>query len=592
MEDLGHLNLAVETKSNDSGWKKHAQRNAWRTFRRYGIGWKVPLSVFHFTGSEGEVLEIPYIAPKDILQFLLKQHPDILFGEVRSGPGYALQLKEFWAAYQQQHEGHQIFDSESGLDTAYTLPLLVHGDEGRGKRRTNTFILFLETPFGLGEPLSSASSRKRKRRDQSGCAPPQKHLEKFKQGRNVEQPTWYKSVLGMRTNTKGNCFLQRWPLVVVPGVVYKAHPTLLYEIHKLVGLQLKALYYEGFHGPNGRSFFGSIIGIKGDMKYHTQVGKLTRSYEHQGVIRDLPCCHECLGGTPTIPWEDCSERPIWEASMFTTRPWDDAASPPLLSVPFDRGAPEEIFRKDPFHIGKVGVMRDVIGSILFWCVELGYFGQGDVPTKLQSAHGSFRLYCHSTGQHPSLRSFTKALFMYKSRKSFPWSNTKGSDSVLLLKWIRVSLKGFIQDPTQDVHLEVLELMHSTVSAALSYYNGLYSHGLFLSRPCAVDLYLNGRRFIAGFNLLAQKFLGQRNLFAVKPKLHMWVHCLVEIRQALERGSFVVSNPLTYNCEGNEDAIGRISRLSRRLDSRGVSSRTLQCSLVQAHLAHRRFKGIG
>lgn len=83
MEDLGHLNLAVETKSNDSGWKKHAQRNAWRTFRRYGIGWKVPLSVFHFTGSEGEVLEIPYIAPKDILQFLLKQHPDILFGEVR-----------------------------------------------------------------------------------------------------------------------------------------------------------------------------------------------------------------------------------------------------------------------------------------------------------------------------------------------------------------------------------------------------------------------------------------------------------------------------------------------------------------------------
>lgn len=145
MEDLGHLNLAVETKSSDSGWKKHAQRNAWRTFRRYGIGWKVPLSVFHFTGSEGEVLEIPYIAPKDILQFLLKQHPDILFGEVRSGPGYALQLKEFWAAYQQQHEGHQIFDSESGLDTAYTLPLLVHGDEGRGKRRTNTFILSLET---------------------------------------------------------------------------------------------------------------------------------------------------------------------------------------------------------------------------------------------------------------------------------------------------------------------------------------------------------------------------------------------------------------------------------------------------------------
>ena len=59
MEDLGHLNLAVETKSNDSGWKKHAQRNAWRTFRRYGIGWKVPLSVFHFTGSEGDSIYCP-----------------------------------------------------------------------------------------------------------------------------------------------------------------------------------------------------------------------------------------------------------------------------------------------------------------------------------------------------------------------------------------------------------------------------------------------------------------------------------------------------------------------------------------------------
>ena len=306
------------------------------------------------------------------------------------------------------------------------------------------------------------------------------------------------------------------------------------------------------------------------------------------IVNELAMCHECEAGIPGLVWEDFSERPAWEATMFATRPFQ--GSPPLSVIPIDDSAPERLFRKDPFHIGKVGILRDMCGSTLFWLVENQYYGSaGNLPSKLEAAHGAFKLFCSTTGQQPSLRSFTKSLFVYTSRKTFPWANTKGSDTMLLLKFLVVQVGGFLFDPLRNSDVEMLELMKKTLHAAINYYDVLYGHSLFLTRSCALNLYIEGSRFIAGYNLLANKCLGSWSLYAVKPKLHLWKHCLVEIRQLLEKGVDLILSPLAFNCEPNEDAIGQMSRLSRRLDSRGVEGRALQCFLVQADMAYRRHR---
>lgn len=62
---------------------------------------------------------------------------------------------------------------------------------------------------------------------------------------------------------------------------------------------------------------------------------------------------------------------------------------------------------------------------------------------------------------------------------------------------------------------------------------------------------------------------------------------LELRQLLEKGADLILSPLAFNCEPNEDA--KMSRLSRRLDSRGVECRALQCFLVQADMAYRRLR---
>ena len=569
------------------GWRNNAQRNGWRLLKRHCVGWKVPVSEFHYTTADGEVLTIPYLDPKTLLESIIKDFPDLLFGEVVSGPDCSSRLECFWAAYKQSHPAHTVYDPEIGCPLAYAVPLALHGDEGRGKRRTGTLCVSLESPLGIKVP--SPKGKKRKHYECRCCDPCAQHANQFNQRVKQLPEKVRATVAGMRTNTKGNCFLQRWPLFVIPGVVYKAHPELVMEIHDFIGKKIKALWHEGFSGPNGRTYFGALLGLKGDMKWHTWIGRLTRSYEHKGTKQHLPCCSECLGGTAAVPWEDCSARPIWEPTMFTTRPWDPppAPPPPLLQIPFDQQEPERFYRKDPFHIGKLGALRELVGSILFWCVENKYFGAaGQLPDKLVAAHAVFKLYCLTEGQQPSLRSFSKALFMYKSRQSFPWANTKGSDTVLLVAWLLVQLSAFRADPLKAEDVAVLDLMHRTATAGMEYYDHLYAHGLFLRRKCAIKLYLEGSRYINGYNLLAHQFLGRQNIFGIKPKLHMWKHTLVEMRQLLESGAEWVLNPLCFNNEGNEDAIGRLSRLSRRLDSRNVGEKVLMCFLVKAHLAYK------
>lgn len=248
-------------------------------------------------------------------------------------------------------------------------------------------------------------------------------------------------------------------------------------------------------------------------------------------MRDIACCHECMAGSVGLPFEDVtSDVPAWAASRFSVRPWTDA--PCVLEIPFCRTAPEKHFKKDIFHLCKVGIYRDVVGSIIHFLVSYNYFGnRGDYDSKLATAHMGFILYCRTMGRTPALRSFTRRLFMLPRLDSYPWTNTKGSDTMLILAWLQVQLRGFELSPLDASHVRNLQIMRQTCKSAINVFRHLNKHNLWHSRNCSMIFYI----------------------------------------------------------EPNEDFIGKTCRLSRRLDSRKIGERVLGCCMLKAGILYARFR---
>ena len=56
------------------------------------------------------------------------------------------------------------------------------------------------------------------------------------------------------------------------------------------------------------------------------------------------------------------------------------------------------FKLDMFHLLKVGLSRDVTGSLIIILCRLGFFDMADcdgrdLPSRLERAHGNFKLFC-------------------------------------------------------------------------------------------------------------------------------------------------------------------------------------------------------
>ena len=131
--------------------------------KRFGLQWSVPISEFIFE-VEGEPLTIPYISPTNLMKYLLESHREVLLGGFHNvSDGVAL-LKGWWKHFQQEHPGHQVFKQHDSTALGYTIPLFLYGDEGKGKKRGNTAVFTVETPFGL-----NTSMNKREKKHCFGC---------------------------------------------------------------------------------------------------------------------------------------------------------------------------------------------------------------------------------------------------------------------------------------------------------------------------------------------------------------------------------------------------------------------------------------
>ena len=567
----------------------NASRNSRRMIERLGLRWKIPISELIFE-VEGHPIVIPYISPIDLMKYLLECHREILLGGFKNLDDGVDLLKGWWQNFQRMQPTHQVFQHRDSQELGYTVPLYLYGDEGKGKKRGNTAVFSIETPFGLHTALQKRDGKHCL--DCKKCCPTNQTVEKFKP--LVEQPAERDTIGFATTNFKEHSFLSRFLLWVVPCELYKTHPGLIPFIMGKISKELRTLFLQGVVVQNQTWTF-AIAGMKGDSKWHNSMGNFVRHFGTKGRKRSLLMCYECLAGSDSRPYEDVSFSPSWKDSVYTTRPWD--VPPPVSIIPHDSMAGERLFKRDIFHIMKLGCMRHYVGSVLVSLIAWNYFRILPAPAEgnsadvqLQRAFGHFRLWCHTFSKTPSLRSFSRRLFNWPNYRTYAWANTKGSDTYLLCQWLVTLLEQLSLQPLLDPsHGHMFTVMIHVGRAALEFFRLLYPHYLFLPRGCAMCAYEHGTRFLHGYAWLAEKSLNDFGVcaWAMIPKIHMLRHTTLELQASLEAGSPLVLSPLATACDQNEDLIGKLCSLYLKVQSRYAMRRVLELYLVKVRVLQRR-----
>ena len=108
---------------------------------------------------------------------------------------------------------------------------------------------------------------------------------------------------------------------------------------------------------------------------------------------------------------------------------------------------------------------------------------------------------------------------------------------------------------------------------------LYRCDLWLSAEEANQIGAAGITYLSNYCKLAKGCHGdQLPYFPLHPKLHALCHCFRTI--LIDAGSHGFAlNPLSDSVQQDEDFVGRLARISRRVETRTIATRTIQRYLV-------------
>ena len=149
----------------------------------------------------------------------------------------------------------------------------------------------------------------------------------------------------------------------------------------------------------------------------------------------------------------------------------------------------------------------------------------------------------------------------------------------------------------EVYIDVLEKIYWTARAGTSWSKSLYKHGMWLSRSCASALAKEGNAFLRGYSSLAHACLHSKSLRSLefcgcgmKSKLHLLCHEVCDLRRWLgDPAVAAIPNCLMFGCERNEDVIGKVSRIVRRLHQKQVCRTALERYLMKSTALYTNFK---
>ena len=583
-----HLQSASLRAAAQGNSLEHAERDLLRLFRSRKMSIPVPIEL-HSWG----LLFVPHMSVKAWFRYLLRTHSDLVLGGFgRRKQEARLAMATFWENLRGNKPDHDVFRTHCDRLSS-CFPFYLFLDEGVGLRKTGVLIISLQFVLGVqtaelfGKALEAHAETPGRR-----------------MSRSIVERLMTES---QQHNNKGRTYSTRFLYTVLPKKMYKK-TTLLEKVLSKLADEITEVMREGLV-IGSDTWYGVCLGVKGDAPMQAKIANGTRTFMNMGVGRG--CCMECEAGLPNYHFEDVRLSPDWEQTIYRTRPYTVAS--PLLKIPGQPNAPESFFCRDPFHTFKQSIGCSFISSTIVVIAELKYWpGQSEaIAEVLSRAYTDFAFFVKKEWQGrsmQSLRNFTRELFHWPRMDKFPGGRFKGSDCMLLLRWIcHLITTGFFLetvDPSQRQdnsplrvpidawHKPFFELVLKAATCGLQFFNILHRSGVWLSREKAKELGLCAAGFTQAFSSLA-KFWWQRRVprYHLVPALHAFHHFWVDVKRFLERQPHATAflNPATTNCEADEDFVGKIARLSRKVHARSTTQRSLERYAVKMYCEFEGFR---
>ena len=353
--------------------------------------------------------------------------------------------------------------------------------------------------------------------------------------------------------------LSRIVLLGLPSKAYVVHAkrNRMFEatLHHL-GAELLAGYTTGVAVPwllSGPLYL-VCTAVRGDWQFLQKALNLNRSYGHAAS------CHMCMA---------CRSGPFSFRNIKPDAPWRHAGIPTpwaresglVMQVPGLRHLAHVMVKPDILHMWHLGVARDFMACSL---IELSSDYRGGIEARLRAVWGEFGDWAAVHKVRPLLTSFTKENLHWKPRL-WPCLNCKASDAILFCR--------FIADACGNQALHPLSRKNGLIAACSRAMDRLLEkledEGLF-TRPSQRSL-LSGLGVVVVRSYMQLHVLSlQAGLqrYKLRPKFHMLVH----MAEGLLLNSF---NWRWDACWMDEDIVGKVSRLSRRVHPMTCALRTLQ-----------------
>ena len=537
--------------SGVDAWAKanlsNSERDIQRVIERQGLRAEVSLSELLLDGYS-----IPWISPSTWLQYIVREN---LWGHFAglssSDPSLA---ENTWAAFWDKFLTlNPNFQLPPGFNPKYTAACYVHGDEGRTLKKSALMIMGFQSCLGQGCTINGRSRKRAMDGD-----------------------------INLQVNYRGHSYTTRFVSVVLT----KALTEIAFD--KVAGefaRDLRRMSEQGFT-YKGVTYKLLVISVKGDWPFLIKAGQLSRHFLK--AVRKLAnvglgkgICHLCLAGTGAdVPAEEVGyNNPAWLRTVPSPVPWE-VAPPFIQHFCHDVSDPGTFFSPDLWHVVHLGVGKSFASSTII--LALGILPQYcnlTLERTWKAVTTDYLLWCRSNQRQPFLTKIGPSTVSYHEASGAVGGWHKGGITTNLILWLEDLLRG-------QIHIDArIGKAYTAASNLNALFRFLYNSGAFLSTSEAQYCITAGQTFLRAYTALAQSCYndGKPNLYPLMPKIHSMDHVIIRLHLDVQQHGFS-ANPMGTACQQDEDLVGRVSRVSRRVSIRAVVLRTFQRYLVGFHAA--------
>eukprot|EP00438_Fugacium_kawagutii_P013798 Skav214477 [mRNA] locus=scaffold1167:296948:298327:+ [translate_table: standard] len=441
------------------------------------------------------------------------------------------------------------------LDLSRCVPLLLHGDEGRGRKKCPFLILSWSSVLGFG---TESANRCRKQR-------------LFNQ---------------QRLNYIGSTHLTRFITSALPKIAMDGQ-ALSYILEEITR-DANDVFENGVRNALGETFFASCVNAVGDWQWLVKAGNLSRSYTcvnkrpmaKTSVPRGI--CHLCLAGQRGVVWENYrvySEdvKPDWLNTMFQVDPWNVPS--PLNGLPYIPGEEAGFYTFDLFHSYHLGVGKTLGASCLALASQV--MVSSNVDDRLEELTALFKTWAAENKVSLFISGFTKANLGWPDTGSFPngqWSKGHVTSTVVdfFIDWAKKR-----SDLTNH---RVLQMCLEACLEITGCLQAMFRSDVWIHQSEAREIAMRGMKFLNLYRALSYKcFQEGLAMFAHMPKGHALDHIFFNLHSTAMSKKYAL-NPLVFSVQIFEDYIGRCCRISRRTSPQQAVQRVLERCL-QASYKH-------